>query len=310
EFDADFDKDEALADVRDKVDQAKADLPEDAEEPTITETNVSLVPTIIVALSGDVPERALFQHARRLKDDLEALPTVLSADLQGSREEQLEVILDKTALDSYELDPVELLQTLRNNNQLVPAGFLDTGEGRFTVKVPGLIEEPQDVFSMVVKENASGVVTVGDIAELRRSFKDPEKFTRVNGRPAITINVVKRLGENIIQNNQAVRDTVERVTAEWPSAIKIDFLLDQSSFIYEVLGGLEASISTAILLVMIVVVAALGFRSALLVGIAIPTSILLGFLVLSGVGMTVERSAQGASLKIPTSMSATRRVPE
>ncbi|MEM8552741.1 MAG: efflux RND transporter permease subunit [Pseudomonadota bacterium] len=288
EFDADFDKDAALGDVRDKVDRAKADLPSEADEPTITETNFSLVPTIIVGLSGDVPERTLFQHARRLKDQIEALPTVLSADLTGSREEQLEVILDKTALETYNLDPIELLQTLQNNNALVPAGFLDTGEGRFSVKVPGLIEEPEDVFSMVVKEHADGVVTVGDIAELRRSFKDPEKFTRVNGRPAITIDVVKRLGENIIANNQAVRTVVEQATADWPEAIKVDFLIDQSSFIYEVLGGLEASISTAIVLVMIVIIAALGLRSAVLVGVAIPTSILLGFLVLSGLGMTVN----------------------
>ncbi|MEM6762147.1 MAG: efflux RND transporter permease subunit, partial [Pseudomonadota bacterium] len=288
EYQADFDKDDALADVRDKVDRAKADLPEDADEPTITETNFSLVPTIIVALSGDVPERTLFQHARRLKDQIEALPTVLSADLEGSREEQLEVILDKTALETYELDPVELLQALDNNNTLVPAGFLDTGQGRFSVKVPGLIKTPEDVYSMVVKQQADGVVTVGDIAEVRRSFMDPTKFTRVNGKPAITINVVKRIGENIIQNNQAVQQVVNEATAAWPETIKVDFLLDQSSFIYEVLGGLEASISTAIVLVMIVVIAALGLRSAILVGIAIPTSILLGFLLLSGFGMTVN----------------------
>ncbi|MEM8856084.1 MAG: efflux RND transporter permease subunit, partial [Pseudomonadota bacterium] len=288
EFQADFDKDKALADVRDKVDKAKAELPEDAEEPTITETNFSLVPTIIVALSGDVPERTLFQHARRLKDQIEAIPTFLSADLSGSREEQLEILIDRTLLESYALNPVELLTALSRNNSLVPAGFLDTGEGRFSVKVPGLIEDREDVYSLVVKQQAEGVVTVGDIAEVRRSFKDPEKFTRVNGKPAITIDVVKRLGENIIENNAAVKAVVEQSTAEWPDAIKIDFLLDQSSFIYEVLGGLESSITTAIVLVMIVIVAALGFRSALRVGIAIPTSILLGFLMLSGLGMTVN----------------------
>ncbi|WMS42320.1 efflux RND transporter permease subunit [Acuticoccus sp. MNP-M23] len=288
EFNADFDKDDALTDVRDKVDRAQADLPADADEPTITETNFSLVPTISVALSGEVPERSLFKHARSLKDEIEALPTVLSADLVGEREEQLEVILDQTAMESYRIDPVELLQTLSANNQLVPAGFLDKGEGRFSVKVPGLIEDATDVYSMVIKEEAGNVVTVGDIAEVRRSFEDPNKFTRVNGHPAITINVVKRIGENIIENNQAVRDVVDAATADWPDTIQVDYLLDQSSFIYEVLGGLEASISTAIVLVMIVVIAALGFRSALLVGIAIPTSILLGFLVLSGLGMTVN----------------------
>ncbi|WP_244935108.1 efflux RND transporter permease subunit [Acuticoccus sediminis] len=288
EFNADFDKDEALADVRDKVDRAQADLPADADEPTITETNFSLVPTIIVALSGDVPERTLYQRARRLKDAVEAVPSVLSADLSGSREEQLEVLIDRTAMESYRVQPLELLQALQNNNALVPAGFLDTGEGRFSVKVPGLIEDAGDVYNMVIKSNAEGVVTVGDIAEVRRTFKDPTTFTRVNGRPAITIDVVKRIGENIIENNQAVRDVVENATADWPDAIKVDYLLDQSSFIYEVLGGLEASISTAIVLVMIVIVAALGFRSALLVGIAIPTSILFGFAVLSGLGMTVN----------------------
>ncbi len=288
EFNADFDKDEALADVRDKVDRAQADLPADAEEPTITETNFSLVPTIIVSLSGDVPERTLYQHARRLKDAVEAVPTVLSADLSGSREEQLEVLIDRTAMESYQVQPLELLRALQDNNALVPAGFLDTGEGRFSVKVPGLIEDAADVYNMVIKSQADGIVTVGDIAEVRRSFKDPSAFTRVNGRPAITIDVVKRLGENIIENNQSVKDVVEAATADWPSAIKVDYLLDQSSFIYEVLGGLEASISTAIVLVMIVIVAALGLRSALLVGIAIPTSILLGFAVLAGLGMTVN----------------------
>ncbi|MEM6848324.1 MAG: efflux RND transporter permease subunit, partial [Pseudomonadota bacterium] len=288
EFNADFDKDEALADVRAKVDQAVPELPDDADEPIITETNFSLVPTIIVALSGDVPERTLFRHAKELEDAIEAIPTVLSADLSGAREEQLEVIIDRTLMDSYQLNPVELLQTLANNNQLVPAGFLDTGEGRFTVKVPGLIEDASDVYEMVLKEDGSRVVTVADIATVRRSFKDATQYTRVNGRPAITINVVKRLGENIILNNEAVRAAVSEASSDWPETVKVDFLLDQSNFIYEVLGGLEASISTAIVLVMIVVIAALGFRSALLVGIAIPTSILLGFVVLQGLGMTVN----------------------
>ena len=288
EFNADFDKDEALADVRDKVDRAKAELPEDAEEPTITETNFSLVPTIIVALSGDVPEQTLYRHAKRLEDAVEAIPSVLKADLQGARDEQLEVLIDKTLLESYELNPVELLQTLGSNNSLVPAGFIDTGEGRFSVKVPGLVENAEDVMNLVLKESADGVVTVGDIATIRRSFQDHEAYMRVNGRPAMTINVVKRLGENIIENNRAVREVVAEETKTWPDPIKIDFMLDESSFIYEVLGGLEASISTAIVLVMIVVVAALGLRSAILVGIAIPTSILLGFVTLQGVGMTVN----------------------
>tara|TARA_R110002020_G_scaffold36894_51_gene111100 strand:+ start:4690 stop:7923 length:3234 start_codon:yes stop_codon:yes gene_type:complete len=288
EFEADFDKDTALADVRDKVDQAKADLPEQAEEPVIHETNFSLVPTITVALSGDVPERTLYRRARQLKDDIEAIPSVREANLSGHREELLEVIIDRTALESYGVTQDELLNALTRNNQLVPAGFIDTGQGRFQVKVPGLVETREDVFSLPIKQNAEGVVTLEDIADVRRTFKDPSSYTRVNGKPAIAIEVVKRLGTNIIDNNQAVRDVVDREIAEWPSSIRVDYLLDQSSFIYEVLGSLESSIITAICLVMIVVVAALGVRSALLVGLAIPTTFLLGFLILSTIGMTVN----------------------
>jgi multidrug efflux pump len=288
EFEADFDKDKALSDVRDKVDQAKADLPEQAEEPVIHETNFSLVPTITVALSGDVPERTLYRRARQLKDDIEAIPSVREANLSGHREELLEVIIDRTALESYGVTQDELLSALTRNNQLVPAGFIDTGQGRFQVKVPGLVETREDVFSLPIKQNAEGVVTLEDIADVRRTFKDPSSYTRVNGKPAIAIEVVKRLGTNIIDNNQAVRDVVDREIAEWPSSIRVDYLLDQSSFIYEVLGSLESSIITAICLVMIVVVAALGVRSALLVGLAIPTTFLLGFLILSTIGMTVN----------------------
>ncbi len=283
EFAADFDKDAALDDVRAEVDKAKGQLPADADEPTITETNFNLVPTITIALSGPVPERTLYTHAKILQDAIEQVPTVLEANLTGQREELLEVIVDNTRLESYNIAQAELLQAVRNNNQLVPAGTLDTGEGRFNIKVPGLFETAQDVMSLPVKvtENGDGVVTLGDLADIRRTFKDAETFTRVNGQPAIAVEVVKRLGENIIENNMAVRAVAEQVSADWPEVIKVDYMLDQSSSIFETLGSLQASILTAIALVFIVLLATLGVRPALLVAIAIPTSFMLGFLFLT-----------------------------
>lgn len=283
EFNVDFDKDKALADVRDKVDQAKADIPAEADEPTITETNFALMPTIFVTLSGDVPERTLYRHARRLKDEIEAVPTVLNADLSGHREELLEVVIDSMKLESYQVTQQELLTSLSNNNQLVPAGFLDNGQGRFNVKVPGLVETAEDVYSLPIKQSGEGVVTLGDIAEIRRTFKDPTSYTRVNGHPAISIDVVKRKGTNIIENNAAVRQVVEAATRDWPETIRVDYILDKSEDIFEILGSLESSILTAIFLVMVVIVWALGFKSALLVGIAIPASFMVGFLILQSV---------------------------
>lgn len=288
EFNIDFDKDQALSDVRDKVDQAKAELPDEADEPQIFETNFSLIPTIIVAVSGDVPERTLYAHARRLKDRLEAISSVLEADLSGHREELLEVVIDMMKLESYDITQQELLDSLARNNQLIPAGFIDTGKGRFNLKVPGLVETAADVYSLPIRQNGEAVVTLGDVAEIRRTFKDPSTFTRVNGKPAIAVQVKKRVGTNIIENNQEVRRAVAEFTKDWPSSIRVDFLLDQSTFIYEVLGSLEMTILTAIFLVMVIVLAALGPRSGLLVGLAIPTSFMVGFLFLGFTGITLN----------------------
>ena len=288
EFDVDFDKDDALQDVREKVDLARAEIPQEAEEPVVTEFNTSLFPVLVVAISGDVPERTLLAKARRLQDAIEAIPTVLEAKLVGDREELLEVVIDPVKLESYNVSQVELINAVSLNNQLVAAGALDTGQGRFNVKLPGLFENREDVMSLAVKSSGEGVVTLGDLAEIRRTFKDAESFARFNGGPAIVIEVTKRLGSNIVLTNEAVRKAVEEETRTWPKDIRISYTQDQSSWIFRSINSLEASIITAISLVMIVVVAALGMRSALLVGVAIPTSFLIGFFLLALSGLTLN----------------------
>lgn len=288
EFNIDIDNDAAELNVREKVDLAKAELPSDADEPTVTEFNLSLFPVLVVTLSGDVPERTLYRHARQLKDAIEAVPSVLEANLAGHREELVEVILDNARLESYNVSQAELINAVTQNNRLVAAGALDTGKGRFNVKVPGLFETTRDIYNLPVKVSGDGVVTLSDIAEIRRTFKDASAFARFNGKPAIAIQVVKRIGTNIVENNEAVRKVVTEQTKTWPDSIRIDYSIDQSKTIFEVLNSLQSAIMTAIALVMIVVVAALGMRSAMLVGLAIPTSFMIGFLLVGFLGMTVN----------------------
>lgn len=288
EFDVNFDKDAALQDVREKVDLARAKLPSDTEEPVVREFNTALFPVLIVTLSGDVPERTLYEAARRLKDEVEGVPTVLQAELVGHREELLEVVVDPAKLESYNVSQAALINIVAMNNRLVAAGNIDTGQGRFSVKVPGLFETREDVLSLPVKTSGDSVVTLSDIADIRRTFKDPEGFAQFNGHPAIAIEVTKRIGTNIIENNEMVRAAVERATKDLNPAIEINYTLDASNWIHRSLGSLESSITTAIVLVMIVVVAALGLRSALLVGFAIPTSFMIGFFFLSTAGYTIN----------------------
>jgi multidrug efflux pump len=203
EFEAGFDADTALQDVREKVDLAKGSLPAASEDPEIHEVNFSLFPVLVVILAGDVPERVLYHLARELQDDIEGIPSVLEAAITGDRKEIVEVLVDPVELESYGLDPAVAAGTVKGSNLLVAAGFQDTGQGRFSIKVPGLFESVKDIIELPVKTEGDAVVRVGNIAEVRRTFKDPSSFARVNGRPAVALEVSKRSGENVIDHRES-----------------------------------------------------------------------------------------------------------
>ena len=288
EFEAGFNADQALIDVRDKVDIAKPELPDDADEPTVHEINLSLFPVLIVTLSGDVPERTLLRLARNLRDDIESLSSVLSAQIAGDREEVVELVIDPLVLESYGLDADDILTAVGRSNRVVAAGELDPGQGRFAVKLPGLFETVEDILDMPLKVSGDAVVRVADVVTLRPTFKDPEGFARINGKTAIALEVSKRTGENIIETIEEVRGVVEASRNDWPAEVAVTYSQDKSSNIRLMLTDLQNNVLSAILLVMVVIVAALGLRSAGLVGIAIPGSFLAGILVLATLGFTIN----------------------
>ncbi|MGB1987763.1 MAG: efflux RND transporter permease subunit, partial [Parvibaculales bacterium] len=288
EFDVSFDEDQALLDVREKMDQVRPELPDDAEEPDVREFNAGLFPVIMVNLTSNDSERELYRHAKMLKEEISGMPNVLEAKLVGQREEVLEIVIDSRAMENYNITANELYSVLARNNQLIPAGSIDSGQGRFSLSVPGLVESEADIGQIPIKSRGDAVVQLSDIAEVRRTFKDQDIYARFNGAPTISIEVVKRLGSNIVQTTQQVRDLTNEYTADWPDTIEVDFSSDISDMIFEMIGSLETSISNAIMLVMILVIAALGLRSALLVGLSIPTSFLVGFLIVDMMGMTLN----------------------
>ena len=288
EFDAGFDADGALIDVREKVDIAKAELPTETDEPTVNEVNVGLFPVLVIALSGDLPERTLLKYARDLEEALEGLPGVLSADIGGDRDELLEVRLDAVRLESYNISQQELLNIVTLNNRLVAAGALDTGAGRFAVKVPGLFKTARDVLDLPIKVNGDGVVTLEDLTDVRRTFRDATSFARVDGVRTVTLEIRKRLGFNIIETIDDARALVEAERKTWPANLNVTIFQDKADDVRTLLRDLQNNVIAAIILVMVVVVAALGLRSAGLVGIAIPGSFLLAILYLSIFGLTLN----------------------
>ena len=284
EFDIKFDKDKALGDVREKVDMVKSKLPSDAEEPVVLEFNMAEMPTLVISLSGDIPDRTLFYHAKRLQTKIEAIPGVLEAPITGDREDLMEILVSPSKLENYNISLMDLIKSITGNNRLVAAGSIDKGQGKFSIKVPAVYESAQDVYNLVIFSSGEGTVTLGDVAEIRKTYKDTESYARVNGKPAVALQVKKRIGENVLQINKIVREESKKYTNSLSENIKIDFTSDNSDYILEMLNSLQAAVINAIVSVMILVIAALGIRSALMVGISIPTSFLLAITILGATG--------------------------
>ncbi|MPZ36962.1 MAG: AcrB/AcrD/AcrF family protein [Rhizobiales bacterium] len=288
EFDAGFDSNAALADVRAKVDNAKHDLPSDVDEPQVTEVNLSLYPVIVVGLSGEVPERTLLRIARSAKNVIEQAPGVLSAELRGARDESVEIIIDPMQMRSYGISLDTLGQITQSFNTLIAAGALEGQSGRFSVKVPSLFERPQDILKVPLVASQNATVTLSDIAQIKPTFKDATSITRVNGRPAMTIEVSKRTGANLIEVVDRVKYIVTQLQRTWPEAVHVTFTQDKSKVIRQMLGDLQNSVATGVILVAVIILFALGFRASLFIGIAIPASFLAGVLGLQLAGLTVN----------------------
>ena len=292
EFEFGWDKTKTLADVRAAMNKAEAKFPDGADNYSVNEINFSEFPIIIVSLTGDVPERTLVRLAKSLQDRLEAMDAVLEAPLAGNRDEMLEVVIDPLRLESYDLTASDLIGAVVNNNQLIAAGELDLGSGAFGVKIPSSFGESRDVFDLPVKTNGDRVVTLSDVADIRLTFEDRSGTARFNGADTVALQVVKRKGFNLIDTADAVREAVAAERALWPeplqAAVQVTTSNDQSTIVDSMVKQLEGSVLTAIALVMIVVLASLGTRSALLVGFAIPTSFLLCFAFLALMGVSIS----------------------
>ncbi len=288
EFEVNHNIDNALADVRALVDQAKQEFPEDAEEPIVKEIIATSFPALFVTLYGDVKERELINRAQDLSDAIQSLNTVLETSILGDREELLEVIVDPVKMENYQITHEDLFNVIRANNRVIPAGEIDTGLGRYTISVPGLFQSREDISSLPVRVSGNAVVTLADIAEIRRTYKDKKTITRYNGQPATVIQVSRRLKSNLLQMIEEVKTTSQETTQNWPDGIEMDFAFDRSVTTKMMIDNMRDSITNAIVLVMLLVVATLGYRSSLLVGITIPTSFIATILILNILGFSLN----------------------
>jgi multidrug efflux pump len=178
---------------------------------------------LINFVGENTSERSIYQAALKLQDDVESIPSVLNAEMRGQREEVLAVTINPKALNAYRISAEELINTLQRNNRLIPAGAVDLDGGRFAVKVPAVVEEAQDILDLPIRSSGDTVVSLEDVATVRRTFKDRSSFARYNGRDTITISVTKRANANVIDSVTEVLESVEAARASLPAGIEIIF---------------------------------------------------------------------------------------
>ena len=287
EFDIDFDSQNALSEVREAINRAKVRFPQSTEEPIIQEASAINTPIVQIAIGGEgVPERVLLRIAEDLQREIEILPQVLEALMVGNRQELLEVVIDPSKLETYGIPNSAIVQAVISNNRLIAAGQVDTGQGSFSIKVPGLIETASDLFTLPIASNDMGVLTLSDIADVRRTFKDATRFSYTNGSQSISLNVMKRKGANLVEAMEEIDALVKEIRPSLPPAISLSYVNNTAPIVLEQNMGLQGNMATAMVLVLIVVIASVGVRSGLLVTMAVPFSFFFAFIVITLLGFT------------------------
>ncbi len=288
EFDSGIDIDAALQKVRDRVDRAKVDFPSEVEEPRIQEINFSDIPIIQVHLAGEIGPLQLKRLAEDLEDRLEAVSGVLRVTLVGGLEREVHVEVDPERLRLYGLSLDDVIDAVRDENVSIPGGQLDMGDLAYSVRVPGEVEDPREIEDFVIASPGGSPIFVRDVAKVRFGFEERTSIARIDGRQSVSLSVQKRVGANIVEIADTVRAIVEEESAGWPDTVQAHLLADQSEEIRRMVRDLENNILSGLVLVVLVLMFVLGFRTALFVGLAIPFSMLLTFVVLQAAGVTLN----------------------
>ena len=288
EFDAGFNSEKALNDVRVKVDNVKNKLPDETKEPRVSEVNLSRFPVLTVAISGKIEPRLLIEISKKISDKIEGLSEVLEVKTIGEREREIEVLVNPITVKAYGLTTNDVIESLKRENILIPAGTLSNQTGSFNIRIPGLFEDRQDLLNIPIQSNAESSIKLGKIATIVDSFKRPKGYARNNGENAIILEISKRTGENIIYTINKIKAVVKKEVQLSDKIINVEFFQDESKSINTMISDLENNVILAVLLVLIIVIFWMGLHSAILVCLSIPGSFLLSMIFLSLFNVTIN----------------------
>jgi len=288
EFDPSVDIEDALQKVREKVDLAKPELPEDAEEPAVQEINFSEFPILNVNLSGEYEEVILKEIAEVLQDKIETIPSVLGVDLTGGLEREVQVDVDLAKMKYYGITFGDIITAISQENVTIPGGDISVGTKKFLLRVPGQYEDTALLEDIVVKGEEKSPIYVRDVAKVTFGFKERETYSELGTAPVITLGVKKRTGENILETGERTKAILEEALPTLPPTTTYTITNDQSVQVVSMVSNLENNIISGLILVVGVLLFFLGVKNSSFVGISIPLSMFLSFIILSAVGITMN----------------------
>ena len=288
EFEVGFDIDQALVDVKQGVEEIKYQLPLEAEDPQIQEYSEASFPVMNISIVGGSSVRQKVFYAKELKDKIEPIEQILEIRVTGAPEEVLEGVIDKSKMESYGVTLSDIYYSVANNNLIIPGGKQDTGRGSFNIEVPSIIESAKDVYAIPVKVTKDAIVTLGDIASIKRTFKDFTSHARVNGQDAVTLEISLREGANAIDASTAIRNILQEFEKILPKNLNIVVSNDDTIYATLMVKELNGNIIAAVILIMVLVIASMGTRVSMLVGLSIPFCFLMTYLILYGLDMEVN----------------------
>ncbi|MDQ3002617.1 MAG: efflux RND transporter permease subunit [Fibrobacterota bacterium] len=289
EFNADVDVETALRRVKDKVDEAKPEIPVDAEEPMVRELNFSNIPIFVISLSGEYENERLDQVVEQLKERVKTIPGVLDAQITGKQEKEVAIDADPARLRQYGVSLDDLMKTVQGQHRNIPGGTLKAGGSRFSISITGELTNPEEFANLVIRADGAKFVRVRDVADVTFGYaRDRNTVFRLHGKNSQAIAVTKRTGSNIVDLVDEAKRTVEELKPTWPAGTNVNYTFDQSIAIRRMARELQNHILTGLLLVVLILSFFLGVRNSFFISTAIPFSMMMGFLVLDYMGVTLN----------------------
>ena len=282
EFSTDVKPDIALQKVKDAVDKAKTDLPNDlTQQPRVIEVNFSEQPIMYVNLSGNYNLVQLKKYADDLKDKLESVPQINRVDLVGAPEREFQINVDNYRLQGAGITFDDITAAIQRENLDLSGGLLDVGNMKRNLQLKGQLKSANDIANIIVRNTNGAPIYLKDVATIKDTVKNNESYARLDGKNVLTLNIIKRSGENLIETSDAVKKIVEEAEkTDLPKDVKAVISGDQSIRTKSSFTDLVNSIVIGFILVLVVLMFFMGVTNAFFVALSVPLSMFVAFVFL------------------------------